>query len=1272
MRIINKNDSNNGEHYYLSTITYGRDFVRAMKLSLTLTSIMCNRFNYWMVILSILFLAIRTDSGLAQIIEDNTLSTVVDTNDGLSFTINGGKQVGTNLFHSFKEFSIPINGEAIFSFDGSVQNVFSRVTGKGISNINGLIRASTSANFFLINPNGIVFGSHARLDVGGSFIASTAEQIVFSDGTIFSSSDASREPLLTSHIPIGLQFRERAEEIENRALGDVVNGSANLQVQPGKTLALVGGKVSLLDQGSLVARGGRIEIGSVAPNSYVTLFPISAGWTLGYENVQSFQNIDLSKAYLSVSALNVADRSGDIRLQGRQIVITNETSVISFNDEIVPNGTIFIKGIESVKVSNNSEIDATTFADGAAGNIIIETNHLLVNRGATITADTQGSGQGGNLLVSAIKSIEVDGEGQFTGLTTSTLGSGHAGNLEITTERLILRNGGVLASSTNDIGSAGNVNIKASNFIEINGQGILAGKVIHSGILARTRGENAIGDGGAIDINTNRLLIDNGGVISSAAEAESTGQAGRLNINAYESVVLSGKDSTVLATSESLKPAGDLTINTPLLTLQGGAKISASSPLSQGGNINLQGLNSLQLTNGSEISATTIDGRAGSLQINAGQTPANSIQLNQGSLTVKATGTGDSGNLLINTRSLDLQNASGISASTISGIGENISLQNLDRLQVNNGQISTATQTGKSGNVSVNANQNPVNLVQIANGGAIAAQSFYPIGEAGDVTLNVRNLTLDQNAKINASNISGKIGGNINLQSLETLQLNDSEISASTVNGQAGSLQVNAGQSPANSIQLNQGSLTVEATRTGDSGNLLVNARSLDLQNGSKISASTISGRGQNISFQNLEILQVHNNSQISTTTATGKAGNFSINSNQAPANAVQITDSSRLATQAEQPGGEAGSISINARNLTLDKKATISASNISGKVGGDVSLQNLETLQVNSSEVSATTADGQAGSLQVNQGQTPVNSIQLNSGSLTVKATGTGNSGNLTVNTRALNLLNNSQVTGSTLSGKGGEITLQGLDTLQVNNSNISASTQSGRAGNLTVKAAESVQLNGTGGLSVEATEGGTAGNLTIETGQMNISDGAGVTVSSPQGQAGNLNITANSLTLNRGTITAETGKSGTEAGANISLQLLDSLRLENESLISATANGDANGGNITINSPFVLAFPPTGKNGSDIIANAEKGSGGNIKINAQGIFGIAERLAIPGDQTNDIDASSEFGASGQIQINTTLDPNRGVIQLPETVVDPTTLIAQNPCKRGTESQFT
>jgi hypothetical protein len=285
------------------------------------------------------------------------------------------------------------------------------------------------------------------------------------------------------------------------------------------------------------------------------------------------------------------------------------------------------------------------------------------------------------------------------------------------------------------------------------------------------------------------------------------------------------------------------------------------------------------------------------------------------------------------------------------------------------------------------------------------------------------------------------------------------------------------------------------------------------------------------------------------------------------------------------------------------------------------------------------------------------------------VDSIGSGNSGTIRINAGSIFLDNRGGITASSIqeNSSGGFIDIR-TDILRVNDSNISASTRNGRAGNLTVKATGGVLLNGTGGLSVEATAGGTAGSLTVETGQMTVFGGAEASVSSTSGQAGNLKITVGSLTLDRGFIFAETSRSG----ANIVLDLSNFLRLENQSLISATAEGDADGGNITIDALFTIAFPRTGLDGSDILARADRGDGGNININASGIFGIEENKATPGNRSNDIDASSRSGLPGRVEIKTTLDPTQNTVQFTETVVDPATLVSRNSCRRRGNSEFT
>ncbi|BAY83541.1 hypothetical protein NIES267_30300 [Calothrix parasitica NIES-267] len=191
----------------------------------------------------------------SQVTSDNTTNTTVNPN-GNNFDILDGIQKGNNLFHSFKEFSIPTGGSATFNNSTDIVNIINRVTGGNISNINGLIKAEGNANLFLINPAGIVFGENARLDIGGSFLGSTAESILFEDGFEFSAVNPQSQPLLTVSVPLGLQMGQMSGDIKVQGTGHRLIGGGftpvirnntqpTLQVNSGKAIALVGKNLNL-------------------------------------------------------------------------------------------------------------------------------------------------------------------------------------------------------------------------------------------------------------------------------------------------------------------------------------------------------------------------------------------------------------------------------------------------------------------------------------------------------------------------------------------------------------------------------------------------------------------------------------------------------------------------------------------------------------------------------------------------------------------------------------------------------------------------------------------------------------------------------------------------------------------------------------------------------------------------------------------------------------------------------------------------------------------
>jgi filamentous hemagglutinin family protein len=367
----------------------------------------------------------------------------------------------------------------------------------------------------------------------------------------------------------------------------------------------------------------------------------------------------------------------------------------------------------------------------------------------------------------------------------------------------------------------------------------------------------------------------------------------------------------------------------------------------------------------------------------------------------------------------------------------------------------------------------------------------------------------------------------------------------------------------------------------------------------------------------------------------------------------IQIKDASRIVSETTglQDGG----------TLTLDAKDSL-------EIIGFITGNNVSTL---------TSSSGKGGTIKIIAGKFLVkDEAQIFSGTLDK-----GSGGDIDIYVSDFIELdgNNSAISSTTFSsGTGGNIKIEtpgnlflsngallsaGGGSSGVNGRNVSAT---GDGGNLDILVGNSIKIDNS--LLSSSNPRGKAGNISINTRFLTLQDGGIISVRSTRNKAGDLTVIANSLTLDGGFLSANTGVSG----ANIFLTVFDRLLLKNESRITATASGSADGGNIRIDVPILLALPPTGSEGSDIIANAISGSGGKITINSQGVFGIEQREAKEGNQTNDISASSQFGQSGQVQINATTDPNQGLVELPATVVDPSTLVAQNPCKRASSSEFT
>ncbi|BAY48426.1 filamentous hemagglutinin family outer membrane protein [Scytonema sp. HK-05] len=778
-------------------------------------------FRFWTFSGSALFWLLASYPVSAQtqnIAPDTTLPTnTIVTPSGKTFEITGGTQKQGNLFHSFNEFSVPNGGQAFFKNAGDIQNIISRVTGRSVSNIDGLIRTLGMANLFLINPNGIVFGLNARLEIGGSFVASTANSLRFADGTEFSATNPQASPLLTISVPLGLQFGSNPGEIVNRS--QVVNsfGYPGLQVPSGKTLALVGGNVSIEKGGNLTGVDGRIELGSVG-TGFVNLTESPQGYALGYSGVQNFQDIKLSDGARVVAASLMG--GGGIQVHGRNINLTSGAQIRSFNSGAGTGGNLTVDAAESVNLSGlNTRLETEAQGTESAGNLTITTRKLTVTDGASIRTPSNGSGKAGDLLVRASDSVELSGSNSgLFGLVQLRV-TGNAGNLTVETGRLTIRDGARISASTSGAGRAGDIQVTASDNIELVGAGPTG---LGSGIFSQagTRVIENTGDAGNVTIKTQRLRVEGGAKISTATF--SSGNAGDLTINAPDSITLSGANqratdnptdtnrSGIFVSAErgARGNVGNLTINTGLLSVENGAKISADN-LGSGQRETQSAINVRQLviSNGGQIrSGSFASGPGGTLTVKAdefvnviGEGP-----LGISTLSAQAfpEASGKAGDLNITTRSLNVQDGATVS---VSGEGPDSAAGNLtvtaNDLRLDGGKITARTNAGEE---AANITLRNLNLLLMQNGSQISAQAFNN-ANGGNINIDARNGSVvavpGQNNDIIASAVRGR-GGDITIttsgifgieerKQTEETNDNDNDIDASSDFGLAGSVNIN-------------------------------------------------------------------------------------------------------------------------------------------------------------------------------------------------------------------------------------------------------------------------------------------------------------------------------------------------------------------------------------------------------------------------------------------------------------------------------------------------
>lgn len=713
---------------------------------------------------------------------DTTLSTTVSSPDGQNFTIDNGDRIGNNLFHSFEEFSIPTGGSAVFANPADILNIISRVSENNRSELDGLIQANGTANLFLLNPTGIVFGPNAQLNIGGSFIGSTAESLRFEDGIEFSTTAAN--PLLTVSTPTGLQMGAASQAIEVNDIGYQVlaprpltlDSSSSLTVRPGNTLALIGNGIQLRG-GTLAAPGGHIELGSVA-EGFVAL--PSSTEAFDYDNVQTFAEIGLSAQAL----LNASDLLFDSR--GNRIVVD-------------PFGKVAI--------------------GAQGGSIQLQGRNFSFQEGAlALTQNYTGSQAFGDIRARASETIELTGQNDprqiATGLVTTSLGAGQGGELDVAAQQLQMVGGGQIITETFGTGNSGDIKVVTTDAIEFDIEG--PGQEESGSITSISYGLGAAGDievstrilsiaeqgifsqnigpgsGGTVRVFADQVTLTDGATIASAALG--TGQGGDVWVDAADITII-GVDprtffpTTITAATTHSANAGNLNLVTDRLRLQEGGRIDASTfATGNAGTIKIRADESI------EISGTV----PGSINPSFISSAANEIDqalrefFEQQGIFVPTLPSGDSGNVTINTPRLSVGDGAQVTVRNDGSGDAGLLTVNADVVElISNAGLTASTQEGSGGNIILDLQE-----VLLLRQGSFVSAEARGIGNGGNITLNAPIIIALENSDIIANAVQGT-GGNIqiNTQGLLGTELRDqptpeSDITASSEFGVSGSVEI--------------------------------------------------------------------------------------------------------------------------------------------------------------------------------------------------------------------------------------------------------------------------------------------------------------------------------------------------------------------------------------------------------------------------------------------------------------------------------------------------
>lgn len=937
----------------------------------------------------------------AQVIPDRTLGkerSQVKTIDAVNQRVEGGAARGSNLFHSFLDFNVAEGRGVYFANPQGIESILSRVTGQNPSHILGRLGVLGQADLYLLNPNGIVFGPNASLDIQGSFFGSTANSIALGEEGVFSAVAPQQSQLLAVRPQVGFlsQAADHPGSIINQArlstgqdlsltagqlnLQGQLRAGSNLTLQAADSLKIRDSKTS-----PFVAAAGKHLL--VQGNQSVDIFALNhpeSGFFSGGDMVlRSTNPVGGDAHYTSGGSFLVQQLNGEPgTLFSPYDPIIRSLGDVSFDS--YSGSSLHILAAGSVNINT---INITGPELGTSGTDFIQ-EAIQLSDGTIVNID--GSSQPTLDIRSGVSPAEVI-TSQITGIDVSTdsflpnppnLGnSPTSANIDIgniTFQPIFSDGGRVLLTNqykpnTNLVGditllgnintsdffggglvaidSKGNINLgNQSTPSFINASGLQVGDLFfeNGGDVTLLASKDVTLNsrsviiangllGGTITLNSkDKILLDNGAIISEAFTNESGLKSDDITINSK--TLMLKENSVIFSRTQGQADAGDTKINVDKLMVRDGSIITTSAfpnTTGRGGNL--------------EVDAQSVE-LIGSISFLTSQ---GNVETQASGLRSQAGGIGNGGDITINTEKLFIRDGAGISIQTFGeGTGGTLDINALRSINLSGESIGEGSL--------------PSGIFTVTSG--LFTDNFA--GKGGDLNITTGKLIVRDGAQIEGSTTAEGSAGNIHIIAKELIEIDGTKSSlfAESSNeflsrpqdaGNAGNFIIETEQlTLKNGARISSGTFT-----SADAGSIKVKVEDkLTLADGSQIGSSTSgSGKGGDIQLQS-GMLNIESKSRVSASSqGSGDAGRVNL-----MVKGLFSATNSDVTTSAEQASG--GSIFIQAGDIRLFGDSDISTRVGSGAgTGGDIALTADSIIAFDDSDILAFAQDGRGGDITLN-----------------------------------------------------------------------------------------------------------------------------------------------------------------------------------------------------------------------------------------------------------------------------------------------------------------